>query len=380
MKRNLIYISTFAFESQVVNLLEEIATTNYFDQINLLVSDNDKSKWNSIDRQQGAEKISYRTFKKYPNYHFYTGAQAKEFKRVFQQFLSDNTIIHIRGEFFALAVRKAVNSLKLQNVKVLSDVRGASYEETVLYKKPKFVLTKLKLYQQRKNILKLPKSSDYVSCVSERLKTYVIEGSGFDQHNIFINHCIAGNQFKYFPEIRSEYRKKLNVNPSEILFLFMTGGNSNWQNTDRIINSIAEKGYKILNLSRITFEHANVINLFVDYSEVYKYLNACDISIVWRNDDMVNNVACPIKFGEYICTGLPVVANNGVHLINEYIRSTGYGEIINDFADVDSKRIEALAAIDRNEISTNARAIFSLEIVAKGYLNTYEAIFMKNTN
>ena len=61
MKRNLIYISTFAFESQVVNLLEEVASTNYFDQISLLVSDNDKSKWNSLDRQQGAEKISYRT-------------------------------------------------------------------------------------------------------------------------------------------------------------------------------------------------------------------------------------------------------------------------------------------------------------------------------
>jgi len=48
----------------------------------------------------------------------------------------------------------------------------------------------------------------------------------------------------------------------------------------------------------------------VPYEEVTKYLNAVDFAVVWRDNNIVNKVASPVKFSEYVCTGLPVIANN----------------------------------------------------------------------
>ena len=47
---------------------------------------------------------------------------------------------------------------------------------------------------------------------------------------IYINHCIAGENFKYSKAIREEYREKLKLTKSDVLFLFVTGGNAPWQN------------------------------------------------------------------------------------------------------------------------------------------------------
>lgn len=378
METRLIYISSAAYESQVINLLRELVEYGYFEEVVLMVSEPNDSVWEGTLEKFKDTGIRFIKFKKYPNYHFYKKAQSFEFIRIFKSILKENTIIHIRGDFFAGSVRHALKKIQLKDVFIYSDVRGASYEETKFYKKNKPILQQLKLYQQRKNLKLLKQNSDYVSCVSEKLKDYVIERSKFIKKKIFINHCIAGSDFSYDPKVRNEYREKLGIDKNEILFLFMTGGNSNWQNTIEIIDNIAEKGYKILNLSKLKFTHKRVINKFVDYNEVYKYLNASDIGIVWRNDDVVNNVACPIKFGEYVCCGLPVIANTGVDLINTYIDRTNYGLTIRDFDQINENNINNLVAIDRNEISENAQKMFAVENVARNYFSNYKEIVEKS--
>lgn len=378
MNNTLVYISTSAYESQVLNPLKEIAKSQFFRNIILLVSEKNDVEWNNLLERNKKSKISIVRFKSHPNYHFYNRIRSAEFKKIFSEILSNNnTIIHIRGEFFAMPVKRALKKLNLTNVKILSDVRGASSEETLLYKKSKPPFLQLKLYHQRKNLKLLKFNSDYISCVSEKLKKYLIEKSGICQDRIYINHCIAGDEFNYDTLIRDEYRKILKIKSKDILFLFMTGGNSNWQNTDEIINSIANNGYKILNLSRIKFKHENVINLFVPYNNVHNYLKASDISIVWRNDDVVNNVACPIKFSEYICSGLPVIANNGVDLINDYIKTTGYGITIKSFDDIIPESINRLVSLDRQKVSSYAHDLFSLKVISKRYISVYKDILRR---
>lgn len=374
MKKKLIYVSISGFESQVLNPLKEVEKSKIFDTITLLVGEKDDAKYTDLlEKNQGTD-IEIIRFKKYPNYHFYTGAQSTEFKRIFSNDLSDNSIIHIRGDFFALAIKKAVKKLKYNNVKIVSDVRGASYEETQIYGKSKFPFYQFKLYQQKKNRNLLRFNNDYISCVSQKLKEYVVGNSKMDPNKVFINHCIAGGQFNYSKEIRDTYRNKLGVNDTDVLFLFMTGGNSNWQNTDEVINSIADRGYKILNLSKKEIIHKNVINLFVPYREVHKYLNASDIGVIWRNDDVVNNVACPIKFSEYACCGLPIVANNGVDIINNYISKTGFGLTIKNFTDITDENVKKLISFDRNEINKYASSLFSLKVISDRYIAMYKEI------
>ena len=155
------------------------------------------------------------------------------------------------------------------------------------------------------------------------------------------------------------------------MFLFSTGGGGNWQNTSDIITKIADKGYKILNLSRQKIDKKNVINLFVPYEEVPKYLNAVDLAVVWRDDNIVNNVASPVKFSEYVCVGLPVIANNGVRLIENYINETKYGQVIDGFDEIDDQLVENFISLDREKISEEGFNKYSSKTIIDQYLSMY---------
>jgi hypothetical protein len=376
-KKTLIYIAKLGstvIDSQVLYLLQEIKKRKVFSRIIFLAGVKGNADWsNELSNLSGSglEVILYRS---YPNYSFFDCKQKKEFFSILKRIASDNTVIHLRGEVFCQALKQAVNKLDSSNVKVLIDVRGAGYEETLLYNKLKPVQHQLKLLQSKRSMKSIGQSCDSVSCVSEELRQYVLKRTIIDDSKVYVNHCIAGDDFVFSNDIRLKYRDKLGIKNEDVVFVFVTGSNSKWQNAERIINSIIKMDYKILNLSKQKIHMNNVINTFVPYSEVPNYLNAADIAIVWRNDDIVNNVASPVKFSEYVCCGLPVIANNGVYLINDYISNTGYGETIKSFEDINKNIVSKLLSIDRSLITENAKNKFSSEVNISNYLKIYDKI------
>jgi len=374
MNTTLIYISVpgaTVFESQVLSLLKEIESLKYFGKIILLAGIKDENQWQNLIERNKRYNIDVVRFKSYPNYHFYSRKQSKEFLKVFTKIVTSNTVIHLRGESFAFSVKQALKKTGKKNVKVISDIRGAAYEESSLYGK-KSILLPLKLYQLKRNVKKVRKNNDFISCVSAKLKDYILERSNIEESKIVINHCMAGREFTFSQSVRDQYRKKLNINEDDILFLFITGANRAWQNTDEVIFGLANNGYKVLNLSKKEINHLNVINMFVPYNEVPNYLNASDIGVIWRNDDMVNNVASPIKFSEYVCCGLPILTNNGVELINQYIKSSNNGMIIENLVQINKEEINRLISLDRNLIGKLAQNKFSSESISKNYLSIYK--------
>ncbi len=375
--KKLIYIGvpgSSVFQSQVIGLLREVKTKPYFSKIVLFLGVKGGNGWNKEINELERYGIEVVTFKMFPNYNFFFYKQVKELNRLLKIYISDNTVIHLRGESLAAAVKKNVDRLGYSNVRILSDVRGASYEETEIYNKRKVVLFRFKLFQHRKNIKFLYKNSDFVSCVSQALKEYVINRSPIDTSKVYVNHCVAGREFVFSKEIRKIYRQKLKLIDKDILILFVTGGNKKWQNTDRIIQEIVSRGYKVLNMSKSEIDHKNVINIFVPYSEVPHYLSAADVGIIWRNNDTVNHVACPVKFSEYVCSGLPVIANNGVDVINKYIEKTNFGVVINSFAELDEKVINKLVLLNRDDISNNASQSFGIEKISDNYISVYKKL------
>lgn len=172
----------------------------------------------------------------------------------------------------------------------------------------------------------------------------------------------------------------MKLKDDDILLVFLTGGDKKWQNTYEIINKIVSRGYKVLNLSKREIDLPNVINLFVPLEEVPNYLNAADIGVIWRNNDIVNNVACPVKFSEYACCGLPVLSNKGVTLIKNYIEDTGFGKIINSLNNLQSKDIDYLMSMDRHLIAKNAHLKFSSEIVSKDYISIYDKMLLEKNS
>ena len=372
-EKKLIYICkpyASVFESQVIEYLILLKKRRVFKEIILLLGVKDEK---DFDIQGFVQKYSLdiKIFKLYPNYTFFKGIQYVAIRKKLEAVLDQNSIIHLRTELLSKAVYKVVRKNPNKNIKVITDVRGAVYEETLLYKSYNPLLKKLKLWAHRKNLAELKDNTDIISCVSLELKNYVIERTGIDGSKVFVNHCLAGSNFNFVDTVRSNYRELLGIKENEVLFLFSTGGGGNWQNTSDIISKIAEKGYRILNLSRQKIEHENVINLFVPYDEVPKYLNAVDIAIVWRDNNVVNQVASPVKFSEYVCSGLPVIANDGVCLIKNYIQITGFGELINSFDDINEEVVAKLEMLNREEISSKGRELYASKTIIDQYIKMY---------
>jgi hypothetical protein len=375
-KKTLIYVSatdSSVFSSQVVALLTELVKTEYFERIVLLAG---VKKGQSAEEvlQIGGGGIEVIPFRLFPNYHIFKLMQTREFRAVIKNVISGYTVIHLRGETYLAFVRNAIRYFDYKDIKILTDIRGANAEEIELYLKGIYhpLKYKAKLLNAQRLIKECSKYSDYISCVSDSLKSYVVEKAGVKSDRISVNHCLASREFSFSSAKRMEFREKLKINAGELVCVFVTGGNGYYQNTLEIVSAFLKLGVKVLNLSRQNIEGA--INLFVPFDEVPGYLCAADIGIVWRNDDIVNNVASPVKFSEYTCCGLPVIANRGVHLINTYIEETGFGTLVNSFEEISLAEINELVSLDRMKISERARNQFSAPVIVKGYQSIYNKL------
>jgi hypothetical protein len=379
--QTLIYIATTGssvFESQVICFLKEIKKKQLFNRVILLAGVKKNQNWQEeLSRlsNTGFDVILYR---QYPSYFFYNFLQKNEFSILLNRILTNNSIIHIRGELLSGILFGIIKSSTYTNVKIVTDIRGAGAEEVRLYLRNSYnpIKFQLKLNNYSTQIKEISGNSDYISCVSPSLKEYLQQKSQIGFTKLGVNHCSVGNDFTYSNQKRTEYREKLKLTEGDILFIFVTGGFGLYEKTDNIVNYLIKMGYKFLNLSKKKIE--NAINLYVPYSEVPYYLCAADIGIILRNNDVVNNVASPVKFSEYVCCGLPVIANNGVNLINDYIKETGFGKIINEDEYIDDKTIKNLLTIDRKTISLRGQRQFSSETIIGNYLTIYKTLLSPN--
>src|SRR5690606_12687918 len=60
--------------------------------------------------------------------------------------------------------------------------------------------------------------------------------------------------------------------------------------------------------------------LSVPPPDVSQYLAAGDLGLLLRDDTVVNRVASPVKFGEYLAAGLPVIISEGVGDYSDAVR------------------------------------------------------------
>lgn len=172
-------------------------------------------------------------------------------------------------------------------------------------------------------------------------------------------------------KMRNRMREQMQIKREEIVVIFSTGGGDNWQNSDLIVQ-LANAGFKIINLSNKEYSHPNIINKFVNYQDVPKYLCAADIGFIWRNESIVNLVASPVKFAEYLSFGLPVISNGNVGQINDITMKYGLGIIESDVINLTIEKISSLInSFDRDKTSLIGHSYFSSDIAAENYWNTY---------
>ncbi|MCK4793713.1 MAG: glycosyltransferase, partial [Desulfobacteraceae bacterium] len=148
---------------------------------------------------------------------------------------------------------------------------------------------------------------------------------------------------------RRQIRKECDFGDNEKVICY-SGGLSRWQRVADILSlccqiSKMRENFKFLFLTQQVNQLRRMIlgkKLAAERcvirscmpQEVPQYLSAADAGIILRDDIAVNNVASPIKIGEYLGCGLPVILTRGIGDYSEMIGEAGVGVVLDDSGDV----------------------------------------------
>ena len=182
---------------------------------------------------------------------------------------------------------------------------------------------------------------------------------GFDNEFLFVYAGSLGPQY-CFPEMLEIFRSHLQKKSAK--FLILTG------NTDFAEQNIPEE------------LKSNIILKSVKSDEVPFYLKAADVAFALRKPTFSMQGVAPIKLGEYLLCGLPVIASKGIGDTDDilqnfeecylYDHAFGLGsqeEKITDF-------LEKAIFADKNKIAVKAQDSFSLEAAAESYIKAIKKI------
>lgn len=360
------------FDSQVLGLLKAINEENLFNKVYLFLGiRNENQKVQAIEKI-GSSGIELAFFITYPNYPFFNSLIRK---RLQNALLSLNiefsqVIFHTRGEVIARHLSKFIGNEYHKNI--IPDIRGTSIEEIKEFYNLNKVQIFIKVYNNKLALRSLNKFAK-ISVVSGSLKEYLVNNYNVNPEKIFITPSLAGKEFTYNEQLRQKVRIELKLNETDTLIVFSSGGTAGWQNND-ILLRLADNGIKVLNLSKKEIAHKNIINKFVSYALMPSYLCAADAAIIWREESIVNKVASPVKFSEYICCGLPVISNQVVDMIRDYIVNEDCGIVLNSLDELEIDELNTLKMKDRNSISEMAVKKFGLQKITNTYLKTYSLL------
>jgi glycosyltransferase involved in cell wall biosynthesis len=134
-------------------------------------------------------------------------------------------------------------------------------------------------------------------------------------------------------------RRKLGVSETDILVVY-SGGTQHWQRLPEMFHlweSMTEDDsvhFLILSYgSTDVGSHANLpekrtTRANIDQNQVPDYLAAADIGFLLRASHPLNTVASPVKFGEYLASGLSVVASPDIGDVSNIIEQRNLGLIV----------------------------------------------------
>jgi len=229
--------------------------------------------------------------------------------------------------YLALKLQKKYNT----TAKIITDLRGLICDELLLEKNV-YNWIKSKIYAKMEKCA--IKESDILLVVSSNFKKHILENyKSVDPNKISVlKPFIDLNKFYYEPELRQEYRKKLNLDEKDKLILYC-GGAGKWQCIDEMLiifsklNKI-DNHIKFLIITRdkreileridlLNISSKNITLLTLDNKEVNNYLNAADFGLLLRKKNLTNYVAYPTKFSEYLLAGLPVIMTKHIGCIND---------------------------------------------------------------
>lgn len=194
--------------------------------------------------------------------------------------------------------------------------------------------------------------SDFRISISNTLVNYWKAEFKYHDNSYEVIPCTFHTKyFKTLPEESQilEKRRLLGFSQQDIIFAF-AGSSAQWQSLQLIddfffIQMKNNPLIKILFLlpelpstMRIVSEfNQRVFSLWVKESEMQTMLSICDYGLLLREKNITNLVASPVKFAEYLVSGLNVIISEDIGDLSDFVRENKCGTVVSNDNFIPSK-------------------------------------------
>lgn len=268
-----------------------------------------------------------------------------------------NVILHCGSSQAAVLAVRARESLP--NLKVIYQVWGpeaAEYLHTRSIGRSGKIASSVEAEAARLEVLQrlAMREADAIICISHEMTRWAIAEYGADPVKILEVPCFVDTR-RFAPvdtETRIAVRSQLGV--GDRFMVVYTGSMFSWQFPERcfdLLNAIrfeiapgalfvaltTSPGTMRSQLERHGFDKDSARIVSVAYEDVPRYVAAADLAVLGRNlgeaPSLVNRISSPVKFGEYLSCGVPVILSEGVGDYSRYVGENDLGLVIPYLAD-----------------------------------------------
>jgi glycosyltransferase involved in cell wall biosynthesis len=219
-------------------------------------------------------------------------------------------IYDFRGDLVAEAAGRGASAFRQELLKLLCQV--AFYRVSHMLTVSKASIPMLMSNFGCSNVVVFPSSVDFKTFQIAAKRRYELRKAlNFGQSDVVLVYAGGMSHYQMIPEmleIWTDLSRLPNIN-----FLLLT----NWmpEGSNASLLSLVNRIPRLVHIS-------------VPRSDVPEYLAASDIGFLLRDDDPINTVASPVKFGEYIASGLAVVTSPGLGDISCMVTDRNIGALV----------------------------------------------------
>jgi glycosyltransferase involved in cell wall biosynthesis len=244
------------------------------------------------------------------------------------------------------------------------------------------------------------KKADAIFCVSEEMKAYITSKYDANTSKVVVTPTnVDTDVFSYSEERRQQAIQKLSLG-DKFVVLFM-GHMNKWQvngsfailfrifkekigNVHFLILSDGKKVFVDI-FKKIGISENDYSIYSVKHEEVPNYALAGDVGVLLRDGSIVNKVAAPAKFGEYLALGIPVIVTKGVGDTEEIVGKYRLGSIIDDTnPNSSSVGVDELLNLVRDDgwklserCNRIANDLLSVKVSIQKFLLTYDKLLSR---
>jgi glycosyltransferase involved in cell wall biosynthesis len=236
------------------------------------------------------------------------------------------------------------------------------------------------------------KHADQYAGVSSYTADLLCTDYGADEVTV-IPSCVDTKRYVEPANERDRVRAELGVTPDDVLLVY-AGGTHHYQLIPEMLrvweNMSGDDHIRFLLMTHQTemtselesiLPQSRLTRLSVDRDRVPEYLAAADLGFLLRAPHSLNRVASPIKFGEYLASGLSVASSPGLGDVSRLIEQKDVGILV-EIDDVEKAAMSCLSHItrirsDRVASAARSRALASKQFDWSAYVPEWETMLSR---